>query len=47
VYMTSGEGFERLLNAGIRASVRGGRMRLSFHIYNTDADVDAAVAALV
>jgi len=33
--------------AGIRASVRAGRVRASFHVYNTVADVDAAVAALL
>lgn len=37
---------ERLVAAGIRAAVRGGRLRASFHLYSTEADVDAAVAAL-
>ena len=37
---------QRLSAAGIRASVRGGRVRMSFHVYNTDADVDRAVEAL-
>lgn len=37
---------ERLARAGIRASVRGGAFRASFHLYNTDEDVDAALAAL-
>jgi selenocysteine lyase/cysteine desulfurase len=37
---------QRLAHAGIRAAVRAGRIRASFHIYNTDADVDRAVAAL-
>jgi selenocysteine lyase/cysteine desulfurase len=36
----------RLEQAGIRAAIRGGRLRTSWHVYNTDADVDAAVAAL-
>lgn len=36
----------RLARAGIRAAVRAGRVRASFHVYSTDADVDAAVAAL-
>jgi selenocysteine lyase/cysteine desulfurase len=36
----------RLEEAGIRASVRAGRVRAAFHIYTTEADVDAAVAAL-
>jgi selenocysteine lyase/cysteine desulfurase len=35
--------FER---AGIRAAVRAGTLRASFHVYNTDADVDAALDAL-
>lgn len=46
VYMDARADFNRLLASGIRASVRGGRVRLSFHIYNTDEDVDRAVAAL-
>jgi selenocysteine lyase/cysteine desulfurase len=46
VYVASSHGNERLLAKGIRASVRAGRTRLSFHIYNSEADVDAAVAAL-
>lgn len=32
--------------AGIRAAVRGGRMRASFHLYSTEADVDVALDAL-
>lgn len=37
---------ERLAAAGIRASVRAGSLRAAFHLYTTEADVDAAVAAL-
>jgi selenocysteine lyase/cysteine desulfurase len=37
---------ERLARAGIRAAVRDGRVRVSFHLYTTEADVDAAVDAL-
>jgi selenocysteine lyase/cysteine desulfurase len=37
---------EMLAKAGVRAAVRAGRVRASFHLYNTVADVDAAVAAL-
>lgn len=37
---------ERLERAGIMAAVRGGRLRTSWHVYNRDADVDAALAAL-
>jgi selenocysteine lyase/cysteine desulfurase len=37
---------ERLEAAGIRAAVRAGRVRVSFHVYNTLDDVGALVAAL-
>jgi len=37
---------ERLAAAGIRAAARGGKTRLSFHLYTTDADVEQAVNAL-
>ena len=37
---------DALARAGILASVRLGRLRASFHVYNTDADVDAALEAL-
>lgn len=40
------EAEERLVRAGVRAAVRGGALRASFHLYNTDADVDAALTAL-
>jgi selenocysteine lyase/cysteine desulfurase len=36
----------RLARAGIRAAVRAGRVRASFHVYSTDADVDLALEAL-
>ena len=36
----------RLAAAGLRAAVRAGRVRASFHLYNTEADVDAALNAL-
>jgi selenocysteine lyase/cysteine desulfurase len=36
----------RLEAAGIRAAVRDGRLRASFHLYTTEADVDAALNAL-
>jgi selenocysteine lyase/cysteine desulfurase len=38
---------EKLAAAGIVAAERGGRMRASWHVYNTEADVDAALDALV
>jgi selenocysteine lyase/cysteine desulfurase len=37
---------ERLAAAGIRTAIRAGRVRASFHLYNEQADVDLAVAAL-
>ncbi|TDB99706.1 aminotransferase class V-fold PLP-dependent enzyme [Micromonospora fluostatini] len=37
---------QRLERAGIRAAVRAGRVRASFHLYSTPHDVDLAVAAL-
>ncbi len=36
----------RLERAGIVAALRGGRMRASWHLYNTEQDVDAALDAL-
>ncbi|MHA6793312.1 aminotransferase class V-fold PLP-dependent enzyme [Pseudonocardia bannensis] len=36
----------RLADAGVVASGRGGGVRLSFHLYNTDADVQRALDAL-
>jgi selenocysteine lyase/cysteine desulfurase len=38
---------EKLERAGIRAATRAGSLRASFHVYNTETDVDAAVAALL
>jgi selenocysteine lyase/cysteine desulfurase len=37
---------ERLKAAGIAAAARSGKFRLSFHLYNTDSDVDLALEAL-
>jgi selenocysteine lyase/cysteine desulfurase len=37
---------ERLERAGIVAALRGGRLRVSWHLYNTEDDVDAALGAL-
>src|SRR5207244_4048707 len=37
---------ERLASAGVRAAVRAGQVRASFHIYSTEADVDLALNAL-
>jgi selenocysteine lyase/cysteine desulfurase len=38
---------ELLARAGVKASVRAGRVRLGCHLYNTDADVDRALEALI
>jgi selenocysteine lyase/cysteine desulfurase len=37
---------QRLERAGIVAALRGGRMRASWHLYNTEHDVDTALDAL-
>ena len=39
-------GAERLRRAGMSAASCAGRLRVSFHLYNTDADVDRALGAL-
>jgi selenocysteine lyase/cysteine desulfurase len=36
----------RLRKAGVRAAVRAGKVRASFHVYSTDADVDLALNVL-
>jgi len=40
------EAQERLRAAGIQAATRAGGLRASFHVYNTEDDVDAALEAL-
>jgi selenocysteine lyase/cysteine desulfurase len=37
---------ERFAAAGVRAAVRDGRIRASFHLYSTRADVELALDAL-
>lgn len=37
---------EKLRAAGVRAAVRAGQVRASFHLYTTESDVDQALAAL-
>jgi selenocysteine lyase/cysteine desulfurase len=37
---------DRLERAGIRAAMRGGRLRVSCHLYNVEADIDAALDAI-
>jgi selenocysteine lyase/cysteine desulfurase len=39
-------GLDRLRSADIRASIRAGAVRLSFHLHNTESDVDAVARAL-
>jgi selenocysteine lyase/cysteine desulfurase len=46
VTLAAAGGLERLRAAGIRASVRAGAVRVSFHLHNTDADVEAVARAL-
>lgn len=43
---TSGDVGGQLLRAGVVASVRAGRLRLAFHVYNGADDADRAAAAL-
>jgi selenocysteine lyase/cysteine desulfurase len=38
---------EKLAHAGIQAAVRGGRLRTSWHVYNTDEDVGRTLDALL
>lgn len=42
----SGSDLSKLASAGIRASARAGKLRASFHIWNTEADVESVVLAL-
>jgi selenocysteine lyase/cysteine desulfurase len=37
---------ERLEAAGIMAAVRGGRLRTSWHVYNTEGEVDRVLDVL-
>ncbi|HZN51319.1 MAG TPA: aminotransferase, partial [Methylomirabilota bacterium] len=46
VTVSTNGGLERLRAADIRASVRAGAVRLSFHLHNAEADVDAVARAL-
>ncbi|WP_067651615.1 aminotransferase class V-fold PLP-dependent enzyme [Nocardia harenae] len=47
VTVPGGEGYAEALAAdNVVASVRGGGLRVSFHLYNTAADVERALAAL-
>jgi len=46
VYLDNARAAANFEGARIRASVRGGRLRVSFHLYNTEHDVERAVAAI-
>ena len=46
VTVSAPDGLTRLGAAGIKAAVRAGAVRLSFHLHNTEADVDAVARAL-
>ncbi len=46
VFVDSPGAEERLERAGIRAAMRNGRLRTSWHVYNTDEDVERALAVL-
>jgi selenocysteine lyase/cysteine desulfurase len=46
VTVSADGGLERLRAADIRASVRAGAVRLSFHLHNTESDVDTVARAL-
>jgi selenocysteine lyase/cysteine desulfurase len=46
VFVDAPDAGERLERAGIRAAVRNGMLRTSWHVYNTEEDVDLALTAL-
>jgi selenocysteine lyase/cysteine desulfurase len=46
VSMEYPDAIDKLARAGIMAAARAGRLRLSFHLYNTEADVEAVLDAL-
>lgn len=43
---SSGSDLQKLVSAGVRASGRAGRLRASFHLWNTEADVETVLRAL-
>jgi len=47
VYCDVENAAEKLARADIRAAVRDGRLRTSWHLYNTDADVERTLDALL
>lgn len=42
----SGEDLRRLIDAGVKASGRAGRLRASFHLWNDESDVEMVLRAL-
>ena len=38
--------FERLTDAGVDVALRRGQLRVSPHLYNTEADIDRALEVL-
>jgi selenocysteine lyase/cysteine desulfurase len=46
VTVATDAGLERLRAAGVRASIRAGAVRLSFHLHNTESDVDVVAQGL-
>ena len=46
VSVSVNDGLARLAAANVKAAVRAGGVRLSFHLHNTEADVDAVARAL-
>jgi selenocysteine lyase/cysteine desulfurase len=47
VFCDSEDAAEKLERAGIRAAVRGGRLRTSWHVYNTDEDIERTLDVLL
>lgn len=45
-FATDEEAARRLVSAGVKVSVRNGRVRISCHLYNEDSDIDRALEAL-
>jgi selenocysteine lyase/cysteine desulfurase len=47
VFCDTEDAADKLERAGIGAAVRGGRLRTSWHVYNTNADVDRTLKVLL
>ncbi|MSO96037.1 MAG: aminotransferase class V-fold PLP-dependent enzyme [Thermoleophilia bacterium] len=46
VFVDAADAEEQLEQAGIRAAIRNGRLRTSWHVYNTEADVERTLQTL-